>query len=58
MITDIKNAYADIMRTSSWMDSTTKNNALEKLAALEPLVGYSSNTFYKEELKQYYSEVN
>ncbi|KAF2883618.1 hypothetical protein ILUMI_22552 [Ignelater luminosus] len=57
MITDIKDAYANLMNKSDWMDNITKHNALEKLAALQSLVGYSYNTFYEEELQTYYSEL-
>ena len=40
LVDDIKGSFDDIIRATDWLDSNTRESALNKLSAIRQLVGY------------------
>ncbi|CAD7091263.1 unnamed protein product [Hermetia illucens] len=45
IVADVKEAFAEILNESVWLDQSTKGQALEKLRAVRTIVGYSDDLF-------------
>ncbi|XP_071449317.1 polyamine-transporting ATPase 13A3-like [Hetaerina americana] len=58
MINDLKAAFEDILKESSWMDDSTKDYALEKARYMLKLVGYPEWISNKTKLNQFYEKVD
>lgn len=58
MITDLKTAFSEMLWETDWMDYATKIRALEKLAAMLPLVAYPEFLFDDARLDWEYQDVS
>ncbi|CAF3726969.1 unnamed protein product [Rotaria sp. Silwood1] len=59
MINNIRTAFLDMLKTSSWMDEASKNKSIEKALVIDEKIGYpdflgSSNTTELEKMYQDY----
>ncbi|CAD7091260.1 unnamed protein product [Hermetia illucens] len=45
IVADVKEAFAEILNESVWLDQSTKDQALEKLHAVRTIIGYSDDLF-------------
>ncbi|GJQ69916.1 Nep2 [Trypoxylus dichotomus] len=54
IIIKIQDEFKEILQKVTWMDSTTKNNALNKLASMRTIVAYPSELHDYEKLNEFY----
>ncbi|CAD7091262.1 unnamed protein product [Hermetia illucens] len=45
IVADVKEAFAEMLNESVWLDQSTKSQALEKLRAVRTIIGYSDDLF-------------
>lgn len=57
MISDIREAFNEILEENDWMDSETKRVAQEKANAMKERIGYPDFILNKTHLDQFYSRI-
>ena len=59
MINNIRDTFIEMIKTSTWMDETSKTRAIEKALAIDEKIGYPEylNSDNITELEQDYAEV-
>lgn len=58
MIANLKRAFKSLVNEATWMDSTTKSIAIDKVDAMIEFVGYPDWIKNKTKLEDYYNEVS
>ncbi|XP_055851362.1 endothelin-converting enzyme 2 isoform X2 [Episyrphus balteatus] len=58
MLNLIREAFNDLVRTTSWMDSQTKEATIQKSAAVKSLIGFPDWILDKHLLDEFYADVN
>ncbi|KRT83253.1 Peptidase, partial [Oryctes borbonicus] len=54
IVIKVQNQFKEILRKVTWMDNTTKHNALKKLASMRRIVAYPSELHDDEKINEFY----
>lgn len=57
MVTDIRQEFKEILKSSDWMDEETKKSALKKVDELSHHIGYPSELLDDAKIEDYYKNV-
>ncbi|KAB0797722.1 hypothetical protein PPYR_08715 [Photinus pyralis] len=55
MVDDIRNEFIEILRKTEWMDSTTKQTAIDKAKAIKSYIGYADELLDNKKLGDHYA---
>ncbi|XP_065335198.1 endothelin-converting enzyme homolog [Cloeon dipterum] len=58
MVTNIKSAFKDRVKSRNWMDEATKKVAMEKIDAVSAHVGFPNWLFVPGKIEEYYQSLN
>lgn len=57
MVDDIKNEFIELLKQTDWMDSKTKQTAIEKAKAIKPHIGYADELLDDKKLSDHYASL-
>ena len=57
MVVNLKKAFKSLVKDATWMDSTTKSIAIDKVDAMIEFIGYPQWILNKTAVEEYYDGV-